>query len=348
MTKRILAIRPRALGDVVLTEPALRALRCGHPGARLDVLTYPRYAPLLEPLPVVDRVISLPRESGAMPGLIGRLRGERYDLVVDFFGNPRSALLTAASGASGRAGYDVRGRRWAYRTIVPRNVPAPGERTEYAGASHVRLAGALGGVPDGVDVRLVLPDAARARARDALAAAGVTDPARTVGVVPAGTWATKTWPLSHFAVLVASLERAGWPVVAILGPGEESAGARLEALAPGVRRLPPLESTLVLAAAVAELAALVGTDSGPRHLAAAAGRPTFAWFGPADPAIWTPPDPRHGTWWSTVPCRACNLTRCVHWQCLPELSPRRAFELVAAHLARHVAHAPDLGPAARA
>jgi lipopolysaccharide heptosyltransferase II len=348
VSARLLAIRPRALGDVVLTEPALRALRRGHPEARIDVLTEARYAPLLEPLPEVDRVLTVGRGSWETAALGRRLRGERYERVIDFFGNPRSAFLTAASGARATYGWDLRGRRYAYRTVAPRNAIAPGRRAEYAAAAHVRLAVLAGAVPDGVDVRLERTAEARARAHEALARAGVTAPARTVGLVPAGTWASKTWPLSHFAALARALLERGWPLVAILGPGEEAAGARLAALAPGIRLLPPLADTLALAAAVAELAAVVGTDSGPRHLAAAFGVPTFAWFGPADPELWTPDDPRHGVWWTDLPCRACNLTRCSHWSCLPGLAPRTAVDLVTRHLERHVGAAAALDPAARA
>jgi heptosyltransferase-2 len=122
---------------------------------------------------------------------------------------------------------------------------------------------------------------------------------------------------------------------------------RLAHEAPGVVPVPPCRDVVLLAAIVAELRALVGTDSGPRHLAAAFGVPTFAWFGPADPEIWTPPDPKHATWWTDLPCRACNLTRCAHWTCLPALAPEDAVRRVRDHLERH-APAADLGTAARA
>lgn len=347
MEERILAIRPRALGDVVLTTPALRALRRGHPQARLDVLTDPRYAPLVGLLPEVDRVLLVGRRTIETARLIARLRKERYDLVVDFFGNPRSALVTALAGARTTAGYDLRGRRYAYRTVVARNVLLPGRRAEYAAASHVRLAVAVGGRDDGTDVRLALPEAVRARAREALAAAGVRHPARVTGVVAAGTWATKTWPLSHFTALCRALIARGHEVAAITGPGEEARILRLARAAPGVIALPPMKDIVLLAAVVSELRALVGTDSGPRHLAAAFGVPTYAWFGPADPEIWTPDDARHAVWWTDLPCRACNRTRCVHWSCLPALSSRDAVERVREHLERHAPLA-DLGPAARA
>jgi ADP-heptose:LPS heptosyltransferase len=275
------------------------------------------------------------------------LRRRRYDLAVDFFGNPRSAALTFACGARRTAGYDLRGRRLAYRLRVPRSAPRSGT-VEYAADAHVRLAAAVGGRADGNTPRLELPPPALAEADLALRAAGIARPSRAVGLIAGGTRATKVWPRSHAAALASALMRAGWEVVAPLGPDEAALGETLERLAPGVRVLPPRRDAVALAAVIARLGALVGTDSGPRHLAVALGVPSFAWFGPADPRTWTPEDPAHGAWSTDLPCRACHRDACPHWSCLPALSPARAAELVLAHLARHVRTAADLGPAAGA
>jgi len=333
MIRRILALRPRALGDGVLTTPALRALARGHRGATLDVVTERPYAPLLAGLAEVARVWTLERSVRATLVLGLRLRRERYDLVVDFFGNPRTALLTRLSGAPRRAGYDLRGRRSAYTLRVARSVPAERGEREYAAAVHVRLAVAAGGIEDGLDTRVALGDVARTQAVRVLAQAGVRDPARTIGLIAAGTWATKTWPWSHAAILARGLIGAGWEVLALVGPGEGAVAATLERLAPGVRVLPPC-GVAVLAAVIARLAAVAGTDSGPRHLAVALNVPSFAWFGPTHPDTWSPPDPRHGSWWTSLPCRGCDRTACPHWNCMPSLAPARALELVLDHLDR--------------
>jgi ADP-heptose:LPS heptosyltransferase len=347
MTDAVLAIRLRALGDVVLTTPALRALRRGFPVAPLEVVTDPRYAPLVEAQPEVSRVWPLPRDAGATLSLIASLRRRRYALAVDFFGNPRSAQVTMGSGARRSAGFELRGRRHAYQITVPRDhAPAPGRR-EYAAAAHVRLAVAVGGVEDGLDPRLTLPPRATEAAQRLQAEAGVHTPSRTIGLVAAGTWPTKTWPVSHAAVLARRLAAAGQELLLIAGPGEESVTQRLRHLAPGLAVLPPSD-VLGLAGVIARLRAVVGTDSGPRHLAAALGRPTYAWFGPTHPDTWSPPGAAHGFWQTTLPCRACDRTACPHWSCLPGLDPDHATELVLDHLERHARSTADLRPAAHA
>jgi ADP-heptose:LPS heptosyltransferase len=347
MAEAVLAIRPRALGDVVLVTPALRALARGHAGAELEVVTEARYAPLLEGLPEVKRVWRLERSAAATTRLASTLARRQYAVAVDFFGNPRTALLARTSGARRRAGYALRGRRRAYDLTVPRELrPAPGRR-EYAAATHLRLALAAGGVADGTDARIAVPPAAKVEAITLLARAGVRAPARTVGLVAAGTWPTKTWPLAHAALLARRLLAASWEVLAIVGPGEERVAAQLPLLAPGVTVLPSCGVT-ALAAVIERLAAVVGTDSGPRHLAGALGVPTVAWFGPTHPDTWTPPGARHLSLWSEVPCRGCDRTACPHWICMPTLDPTRAAERVLSHLEAHVGAAADLRPAARA
>lgn len=329
----VLAIRPRTLGDVVLLTPALRALAKGHPGTPLEVVTEPRYAALLAAQPGVARIWPMERTLPGTLRLIARLRARGVALAVDFFGNPRTALVTRTCGAPRTAGYDLRRRRRAYRIRVPRELRPGPDRREFAAATHVRLALAAGGVDDGIEPRLALPDGADAAARALLARAGVEDPARTIGLVAAGTWPAKTWPLSHAARLAAGLAAAGHGVLAILGPGEAHVGEALARCAPSVRLLPDC-GIVDLAAVIRRLRAVVGTDSGPRHLAAAFGVPTYAWFGPTHPDTWTPPGP-HGVWRTALPCRACDRTVCPHWSCLPALAPDRALALVLAHLEAH-------------
>jgi len=130
------------------------------------------------------------------------------------------------------------------------------------------------------------------------------------------------------------LRRSGRPVLLLAGPGEDAVTHAVRDLVPGLPILPPC-GVGTLAAVVARLGAVIGNDSGPMHLAAAFGVPTFAWFGPTHPDTWTAPEPRHAVWRSSVPCRACDRTACPHWNCLPELVPERAAELVGEHLRLH-------------
>ena len=331
MSAPVVAVRLRALGDLTLCTAAFHSLAEGHPGRDLHVVTESRFAPLLEGQPQIARVWPVQRTIVSTLQVLGALRALRPAVAVDFFGNSRSALIARMSGAKQVWGFDVRGRARAYHHTVPRVQHAGPEQREYAAASLLRLARAAGGAAVPALPRLTLTERAKRTGAECLERAGVEEPARTVALVPAGSWPTKTWPLSHSAVLARALLRAGHPVLAVGGPGEERLLERLASLAPGTRTL-RAPDVGALAGAIAPLRALVGTDSGPRHLAVAFGLPTYTWFGPAHPGAWTPEDPRHGYWRTDLPCRACERTRCPHWNCLPSLAPEAAAALVLAHI----------------
>jgi ADP-heptose:LPS heptosyltransferase len=334
MTRPVVAIRLRALGDVVLWTPALASLARGHADAPLHVVTEARFAPILEALPHVAKVWPLERTNASTLATITGLRRERPALAVDFFGNTRSALIARGSGAPRVWGFALRGRRLLYHATAPREQRTPEGRREPASAVHVRLARAAGGAEVDPAPRLALSGSAHVQGARLLAECGVREPANTVGLVPAGSWATKTWPLSHSALLARALLEAGYEVIALSGPGEQGVVERLRALAPPVRALPDC-GVAALAGAIAPLRAVVGTDSGPRHVAAALGVPSFAWFGPTHPETWNPPGVIHGYWQSSLPCRGCDRTSCPHWSCLPSLSGEQGARLVLAHLEAH-------------
>ena len=118
-------MRLRLIGDVVFTTPLIRALRRAHPEARITYLVEREAAPVVRNNPHLDEVIVAPRTRGARRitddlALARRLRRERFDLVLDLHGGPRSAWLTWATGAPERIGYDITGRRWMYTRIAPR------------------------------------------------------------------------------------------------------------------------------------------------------------------------------------------------------------------------------------
>ncbi len=330
----IVAIRPRAMGDVVLTTPAFRSLALGAPDADLHVVTDARFAPLVEGLPWVKQVWRVERTDASTRAIVSGLRRLPVRVAVDFFGNTRSAVIARGSGAATVMGYDLRGRRHLYTATVPRELRAAGDHREHASAVHLRLARAAGGAETSMVPEVAVSAAAVADAQRVLAEAGVTDPARTVGLVAAGSWATKMWPLSHSVILARRLLANGLGVLVLSGPGEDSVTTRLAALAPGVRVLPPC-GVEALAAIIQQLRAVVGTDSGPRHLAAAFAVPSFAWFGPTHPDTWNPPGELHGFWRTELPCRGCDRTVCPHWNCLPALAPEDGARMVLEHLGRH-------------
>ena len=159
--RRALVIRHRAAGDLILTTPALRALRAGLPSAAIEVLVSRGTEELLQGNPDVDRILTLDR--GSLVRQASRyadLARGRYDLVLDMVSNPRSAFMAALTRAPVRVGYDIPGRSAAYTIRVPREASIP----RYAAEGPLDLVRALGIEGRGLSLTLrVAPEAAAGR-----------------------------------------------------------------------------------------------------------------------------------------------------------------------------------------
>jgi ADP-heptose:LPS heptosyltransferase len=333
-TRSALVIRHRAGGDLLLTTPALRALRAGLPRARIDLLAARGLASLLAGNPDVDRVLEFDRRSLVSQALLyAKIARGGYDLVVDAVSNPRTAFLTRLSRAPVRVGYDIAGRRGAYTIRVPREPLNPDgrPRLRYAPEAALDLVRALG-IPDrGLALRFAVGAEARARISDWIASSEMPPPLPPpppplwIACLPAGSWPAKTWPPERFAEAMDRLASDA-PVVWLWGPGERE---RVEACRALMRRpslLAPPTDWQGLGALLERCALFVGNDSGPKHVAVALGIPTVTLFGPTHPTTWHPPGGPHAALFAEgLDCLFCNANRCPlpgerHMRCMSDVS----------------------------
>ena len=115
---RILLVRLRLIGDVVLTTPLLRALKRRYPEAQLTYLVEPAAAPIVRANPHLSEVMLVPRRRGVARlrddlAIARQLRQQRFDVAIDLHGGPRAAWFTWASGAPVRRPRASRRRRWS-------------------------------------------------------------------------------------------------------------------------------------------------------------------------------------------------------------------------------------------
>jgi heptosyltransferase-1 len=323
--RRILVIRRKALGDCLVTLPAVLELARAFPRADLDLVIDRPFASLLGGLARGVRVLPWPPERPAS-GWWRRLRGGRYDLVLDYLGSPRTALWTAVTGARLRVGYDLRGRRWAYNVRVARNRLEDTGLMPFAGESFLdplralglspppwRPAGCAAGWAPGESL---LGESYRAWHRQ-------WRPSRPrVGLVFSATWSAKAWPVEHVVQLHRLLIDAGASPLQITGPGDEELAAVLRRELPASDLAPPTTLT-ELADLLSGLDLWIGTDNGVRHLAQLIGLPTLTLFGPTDPRGWNPPGRMHVALRTGEPCSPCDLTICPvpGHPCLARLEP---------------------------
>lgn len=328
--KRILVMRFRALGDVLLGTPLLAALRTAYPAARIDYLVDDTLAPLVEGSPVLDRVLAYPRR--ARPRWLSdlrwglRLRRERYDLVLDLQGSTTSALFTLLSGAPRRHGYRVRHRHFFYTEKAPRVWPAERGRP-YAPVNHFLLVDSLGIAPGSLDLRL---PPAPAEERNPLPPGD----GPSLLVAPGATWTSKQWPPSHYAEVACTLLAEGWRVTLLGGPSEQALLGEIAARSGAAVLASTDIATLLAAVRHADL--LLSTDSGARHVAVGVGTPSLALFGPSDPSIWSVDDPRHPLLRLPLDCSPCSLTRCplAGHPCMNDLTPQEVSARLRAMLGK--------------
>ena len=302
----ILVIKLRAVGDVLLSTPVIQNLHESFPHARIDFLTDKFAAGVVEGNPWITNIITFDKKRTSSLGIIREVRRNRYDLVIDLFSNPRSAIITWASAARVRVGYPFRWRKYAYSVVIP---PRGGE------VHNVEFnLDALRGLEIPVPYRdpyFPVDKSSMDLAADWIGQ-NKLDGKLLVGMNPSGGWYTKRWGLEHYARLGDLIsERYNATIVLMWGPGEKEDALTIQAAMKKRSHLIPETTLKGLGAFLQHCAFVVSNDSGPMHIAAALMIPTLGIFGPTNPLLQGPYGTQHR--WvrnEELDCLSCNLTKC--------------------------------------
>ncbi len=317
----VLVIKPRAIGDVLLSTPVLPNLRDWAPDCRIDFLVERFAAPVLNNNPFLDNVLTYDVRTESSVSIISRVRKNKYDLIIDLFANPRTAIITALSGAKFRVGFPFKWRKVAYNILVE---PRSGivHNVEFNLDALRRL-----GIPVRYSRPLFYLDENSKKFAARFVAEHNLKSNKFITVNIGGGWQIKRWGASNFRRLSELISRRpGLPVVVLYGPSEAAEAAEI-ARAHGVILAPPT-SLHEMGAVMKSSLLLVTNDSGPMHIAAALDIPTLAIFGPTSPRLQGP----YGNKSEVVrneklDCLECNLTRCsIGNLCMTQLEPETVLE----------------------
>jgi ADP-heptose:LPS heptosyltransferase len=315
--REVLVLRLDRMGDVLMSLPALRALRARLPLARIR-LAVGRWSEEVAGLAPVDEVLVWNAPWAARPGepadslrgLWRRARALRdvgLDLALDLQGDLRAALLMAASGARRRVGYANTGGAYLLTDVV--GLDETISWVEQNRAAVQLAVGAASPPPRGEPVLRGGGEEA-ARLFGSLGLSAARRP--LVGVHPSGGRAVKQWDPARWAEVAARLERDFGATIVVTG--SEADRPLAEAVARGLRGKPVLlagrlgvRETMDV---IAGLDLFLSPDTGTMHMACAVGTPSVSVFGPSDSVrYFSGQGPRHVVVRADLWCSPCNLIR---------------------------------------
>lgn len=281
MNEKTLLIRPRLLGDIVFTIPAVLLYKRRFPDSDIYYVVEERFREAAEIIPGIKRIISLPDRMGINEILHYRKTVKQigFQTAIDFHSGPRSALLTYLSGAKIKIGYRTPNRNWAYNHLVPRN---PGDADAHSVHNQSRLL-----IPLGIDTTEIPP-----YPKIIIDEGEITDKVRKVTeldkkiVIHIGAKKRyRDWGIEKFASLIEKLNQEKFHVFLIGRGGEEEMRGNILKARFGVFNFTGALSIKEIIFLISRSDVYFGADSGPLHLASLTQTPLVALYGPNIPEI---------------------------------------------------------------
>jgi lipopolysaccharide heptosyltransferase I len=324
---RILIVKLGSIGDIIHTLPSVAAIRKAIPHAEISWVVEHRSSEILRDNPILDRLIEVDTKAlrrGLMSGetlraprqQLRRLRASAFDIALDFQGLLKSASIARLSGARRVFGFSRDSlREPASRIFLSKTIPIPA-KTHVIRKNLMLVSGALGiPVPEGAeDFSFPVATSPAHEAEAASASRG-----NFAILNPGGGWPTKLWSVERFGRLADELwSHYGLRSLITYGPGERELAERV---IEGTRSGQATAVSLSLKGFY-ELArraqVYVGGDTGPTHIAVAAGTPIVGLFGPTE--WWRNGSPRKDDICVErvdIDCRTdCHRRACSNWICM--------------------------------
>lgn len=329
---RILVIKLRYLGDVLLTTPVFDALRSRFPDAFIAAAVNKGTEDMLTCNPAIDKIFTVGRDSSFFPDfqkqfrLIMDIRNFKFDAVLELTNSDRAAVLAWLSGAKRRWGYQYKREHFLSRSLLFTDLVEGGKNIHIL-ERHLEMAKVLGCSAIPTKPTLYWSPQDQRSCTEILKDNSVFDDLPYIVLHPSSNALYKVWTKEGYAALCDYLsEKKGIRTILICGKDAEE--LRLNRAICALTRSRPIDLggqlTLKQSAFLLSRAALfIGIDSGPMHMAAAVNTPVAAIFGPSRPWRW-------GPWgdgqiviqkdWDCVPCGEKGCAGSGRSRCLDELS----------------------------
>ena len=326
--KRILIVRMDRIGDVVLSTPAIKAVRDEYPDSYIAVLVRPYARDIVDGNPHVNEVITYDK-SGKEKSILGnirfisRLRRKRFDLAIILHPKNSSHALTFLAGIPERIGYDKK-----LGALLTKRIP----HTKQYGLKHemdyaLDLLSYIGIKPRDKSLYMPLNKLSEEKVRAIFDENGIFEKDMIVAIHPAASCPSRRWSLERFAKTADILsEKFGARVIIVAGPEDAAFGRNVSKL----MKFKPLDlsgktSIADLASILKRSRLLISNDSGPVHIASALGIPVISIFSRKDrgisPGRWRPVGKGCVALHRDVGCEICLAHNCrLGFKCLDAIS----------------------------
>jgi lipopolysaccharide heptosyltransferase II len=301
--KKILIIKPAAIGDVLLATPVIENLRHNFPDAEINFLTQKHCVEALTGNPFLTKAVTYDLKYDSTAFLIKHISRQKYDLLIDLYGNPRTAIVSFFSNARYTVGYKFNWRRFAYDIkITPRRKEV--HNIEFNLDSLRKL---------GLEIitskpRFVINSIHKEFAENFININGLSNK-RIIGFNPAGTWKTKVWDAGKFIELGRQLAHNSSILIFWGNQKEKNEAEKIKDGIASNALLIPETDLKYMGAIMLKCDAYVTNDTGPMHIAWILGVNTVAIFGPTNPLLQGPLSENSSVVRNeTLTCLGCNLT----------------------------------------
>lgn len=332
--KQILIVAPNWLGDAILALPTIEGLISRYPEGRFSLVAASGLTELFIHHPGIAEVIRLDRGIGRLAAVGLKLRGKRFQLAVLFPNSFRSALIPWLAGVPCRVGYRADWRSFLLTHPLSRQ---NGWQREHQSRYYSQLAAALGARVSTDPPRIYLGAEEERWAEKVLTEAGIWGKPLAIINPGAAYGPTKRWFPSCYTELGKRLVKELGAEVVVVGGRQDEQLARgiAQGIGPGAISLAGHTSLLQLAALAKLARAFITNDSGPMHVAAAAGAPVVAIFGSTDPGK-SAPLGHHVIIREPLPCSPCFKRTCPYdYECLRAVGVERVLEAVSQFFVKH-------------
>ena len=347
--ERILLIRLRNIGDVLLMVPTIRAFRDAFPRAYIAALVNTGTEEMLTGNPLLNEVLLFDPSWKALPlgqrvatqmKFVWEVRRRKFDLAINMTEGDRGAFLCLATGARVKVGmYQPDPSFWWKKGIFHHLVHIPNWKAHMV-EQMLEIPRSLGLNPKDERVEIFYPPEERDFIRQTLSKEGVGPQDRLVHIHPTSRWLFKCWRDEGMAKVIDALEERGKVRVVLTSGKEQKELKKIERIMENCQTRPinlAGKLTLKQMAALSDRSQLfIGVDTAPMHIAAAVGTPVLALFGPSGEFNWGPWGNGHVVIKKDWECRPCGKDGCEgskKSRCLEEISEeevlKEAFQLLA-------------------